>query len=143
MIVVRDENRPRTKIGGIYRFSPGTTNEEIIESILRDFCLKLYRLLEEYYDPDSGLNSLCTYEIFNQRWGIPDPGDVSHNGEKIYQEIPTNRCARLVNEVGDGKHYDRDTIARMFDSGEFPSVTIWKGYHQGRDEIHVTYSIGR
>ena len=38
---------------------------------------------------------------------------------------------------------DEETFSRMFDGGEFPLVPVWKGYHEGRNEIHVTYSISR
>lgn len=144
MILIRKEDRPRRrKIGGVFTFPPSTPDEAIIEHILRDFSLKLLGILKEYYDPAVGCSSLCTYEIFDKRWGIDDPGDVSSEGEKIYQEIPSDRCTRYVMDLPGGNQYTRETIRRSFDRGEFPSITIWKGYHKGRDEIHVTYSIGR
>lgn len=51
----------RNKIGGIYRFPSNTSNEYIIDHVLKDFSLKCAKLIEEYYDPEVGLSSLCTY----------------------------------------------------------------------------------
>lgn len=135
-------NKP-DKIGGIYRFQPGTTDEQIIEHILRDFSIKLLGILKDYYDPKVGCSSLCTYEIFKKRWSLEDPGDVSSNGEEIYSEIPSDYCADFIRQLPGGERYSEETIRRSFSGGEFPIVKIWKGYHQGKDEIHVTYHICR
>ena len=144
MIVLR--NRGPIKIGGIYRFDKGTSDEMIIEHILKDFSLKLCKIFDEYYDPSSGCSSLCTYTIFQNRYGLEDPGDVtSDHGEEIYSEIPGDRCARYINEFAarSGRNYDSETVKNSFGRGEFPIVKIYKGYHEGLGEIHVTYSISR
>ena len=36
-----------------------------------------------------------------------------------------------------------DEVKRSFSGGEFPILKIWKGYHEGRNEIHATYAIMR
>lgn len=66
-----------TVIGGLYRFDKNVTDEAIIDSILHDFSLKCATLIKEYYNPESGLSSLCTYDVFINRWGIDNPGDVT------------------------------------------------------------------
>lgn len=133
----------RKKIGGIYRFPSGTTNEQIIEHVLHDFGLKLFRILEDYYDPKIGCSSLCTYKIFRKRWEIVDPGDVSSNGDLIYNEIPSSQVTEIIQSFPGGDKYDEETVRRSFGGGEFPIIKIWKGYHPGRQEIHVTYQILR
>ena len=131
-------------IGGIYRFNVNVTNDEIIETVLRDFSLKCANLIKDYYRPEVGLSSLCTYEIFTNRWSIDNPGDITakEDAEKIYGEIPSDICAQYISEI-EGINMSIDDIKRMFDGGEFPLIQIWKGYHKGRDEIHVTYVISR
>ena len=131
------------KVGGIYRFQPGTTDEQIVEHILRDFSIKLLGILKDYYDPKVGCSSLCTYEIFRKRWSIEDPGDVSSDGEVIYSEIPSDYCTKFIRQLPGGERYSEETIRRSFSGGEFPLIKIWKGYHPGRNEIHVTYHICR
>ena len=130
------------KIGGIYRFAPDTKDQDIIEHILHDFCLKLYGIMKLYYSPKVGCSSLCTYEIFKKWWEIEDPGDVSHDGEEIYSEIPSDWCAAEIENISGGT-ITKDEVKRSFSGGEFPILKIWKGYHEGRDEIHATYAIMR
>lgn len=144
MILLRKENKPkRQKIGGLFCFPEGTSDEVIIEHILKDFSLKLLGIIRDYYDPAIGCQCLCTYEIFNKRWAIDDPGDVSSDGEEIYSEIPSDKCARYIRGFHGGEKYTDDVIRRAFGGGEFPIVKIWKGYHKGLNEIHATYSIMR
>lgn len=133
-----------TVIGGLYKFDKNVTDETIIDSILHDFSLKCATLIKEYYNPESGLSSLSTYDVFINRWGIDNPGDVTAGKDaiKIYSEIPSDLCAQYISEI-EGVNISIENIKRMFDDGEFPLINIWKGYHQGRDEIHVTYTICR
>ena len=134
----------RKKISGIYRFPNGTEDKIIIDHIIHDFALKLFRILEDYYDPKIGCSSLCTYDIFRKRWAIPDPGDVSQNGEEIYSEIPSSEVVRIIhNEFPGGSKYTEKEITSSFSGGEFPILTIWKGYHEGLDQIHATFDISR
>ena len=129
-------------IGGLFKFNKETTDEEIIDTILRDFTTKCASVIKDTAAPNCGLNSLYTYDLFFQRYGVPNGGDVST--EKIYSEIPSDRCAELFAEMfPDLNYFSEDEFKKMFDSGEFPVIQIWKGYHKGRDEIHVTYSITR
>ena len=140
MLILRNK-KPIRKIGGIYCFKANTSDETIIEHILHDFALKLYGIMKEYYDPRVGCSSLCTYEIFDKRWGLDDPGDVSSTGQEIYSEIPSEKVAGYIRELD--PNFSEETVRRSFDGGEFPIIKIWKGYHEGRNEIHVTYHICR
>ena len=142
MVIVREKFFSEHKIGGIFRFPPETTNQEIIDHILSDFALKLYGIMKLYQDPKIGCSSLCTYDVFRKFWEIDDPGDVSHDGEEIYSEIPSDLIAKKIEELSNGK-IGKEEIRSSFGGGEFPIVKIWKGYHEGRDEIHATYNIMR
>ncbi len=126
-------------ISGIFRFPPDTTNQEIIDHILSDFALKLYGIMKYYADPKIGCSSLSTYDIFRNFWGI---NDVLHDGEEIYSEIPSDIIAKKVEELSNGR-ITRGDVKESFGGGEFPIVKIWKDYHKGKDEIHVTYDIMR
>jgi hypothetical protein len=95
-----------------------------------------------YQDPKIGCSSLCTYDIFRKFWEIDDPGDVSHDGEEIYSEIPSDLIAKKIEELSNGK-ITKEEVDYSFGGGEFPIVKIWKGYHEGRNEIHATYNIMR
>ena len=64
------------------------------------------------------------------------------DAEQIYSEIPSDLCAQYISEI-DGVDMSIEDIKRMFDGGEFPLIQIWRGYHEGRDETHVTYVITR
>lgn len=129
-------------IGGIYSFKPDTTDEEIINHVLDDFALKCANLLKDFVDPDD-MESISTYELFTNRYGITNPGDVSaKSDEPMYQEIPSEKCAKLINKHLN-KKLPEEKIRKMFGTGEFPSVAIWKGYHPGLNEIHVTMTISR
>jgi len=132
-----------TIIGGLFTFNKETTDDEIIDTILRDFVTKCAGIIRDTYAPNCALHSLYTYDLFKQRYGVENGGDVST--EKMYQEIPSERCEELFSEMFPdlAKVFSAEEFRRMFDNGEFPSITIWKGYHQGRDEIHVTYHISR
>lgn len=135
-------NTYKKVIGGIYKFKPDITDEEIINHVLDDFSLKCANLLKDFVSPDD-INTLCTYDLFVNRYGIDNPGDVSVNEEKpIYQEIPSEECAKLINKHLD-KKLPENKIRSMFGGGEFPVVSIWKGHHQALDEIHVTMTISR
>lgn len=131
-------------IGGIYKFDTNASNEEIIETVLRDFSLKCANIIKDYYNPKVGLSSLCTYEIFANRWSIDNPGDVTakSDAEQIYSDIPSDLCAQYISEI-DGIGMSIEDIKRMFAGGEFPLIQIWRGYNDGRDETHVTYVISR
>lgn len=126
-------------ISGIFRFPPGTANHEIIDHILSDFALKLYGIMKLYKSPKIGCSSLSTYDIFRNFWGI---NDVLHDGEEIYSEIPSDIIAKKVEELSNGR-ITRGDVKESFGGGEFPIVKIWKDYHKGKDEIHVTYDIMR
>lgn len=130
-------------IGGLFTFNKETTDEEIIDTILRDFVTKCAGIIRDTYAPNCALSSLYTYDLFFQRYGVDNSGDVTT--EKIYQEIPGDKCEEIYEqEFPDlAKIFSSKDFRKMFDNGEFPSISIWKGYHEGRDEIHVTYSIGR
>lgn len=134
----------KTVIGGLFVFNKETTDEEIIDSILRDFSLKCATLIKEFEAPNCGLQTLTTYDLFYNRWGINNPGDVtsSEDVENIYHEIPGDICSKMISEV-DGVYMSEDEIRSMFGGGEFPLINIWKAYHDGRDQIHVTYTISR
>ena len=82
--------------------------------------------------------------MFLNRWGIDNPGDVTaaKDAKQIYQEIPSDKCAKIISEI-DGIYMDENEIKDMFGRGEFPLIGIWKGHHQAKDEIHVTYTISR
>ena len=139
-----NEAPPRIKkvIGGIYKFRPDITDEDIISHVLDDFSLKCANLLKDFVSPDD-MNTLCTYDLFTNRYGIDNPGDVSASTEEpIYNEIPSDKCAKLINKHLD-KKLPEESIKRMFGSGEFPLVAIWKGYHKALDEVHVTLTISR
>ena len=129
-------------IGGLFVFNKETTDEEIIDTILRDFTTKCASIIRDTAAPNCGLHSLYTYDLFFQRYGVDNGGDVST--EEIYSEIPSDRCSELfVDMFPDLNYFQASDFKKMFDDGEFPIITIWKGYHKGRDEIHVTYSITR
>lgn len=142
MKIIRQKFFSDHKIGGIYKFPPTTSDQAIIDHILSDFALKLYGILKYYAKPKIGCSSLCTYSIFNNFWGIEDPGDVSHDGEEIYSEIPGDIVSGMVEKLSGGR-IKKEDVRGSFGGGEFPLVKIWKGYHEGRDEIHVTYNIMR
>lgn len=130
-------------IGGLFTFNKETTNEEIIDTVLRDFVTKCAGIIRDSAAPNCSLHSLYSYDLFFQRYGVDNGGDVST--EEIYSEIPSERCEEIyAKEFPDlAKIFSADEFRTMFDDGEFPIVKIWKGYHEGRDEIHVTYSITR
>ena len=142
MVIVREKFFSEHKIGGIFRFPPETTNQEIIDHILSDFALKLYGIMKLYQDPKIGCSSLCTYDVFRKFWEIDDPGDVSHDGEEIYSEIPSDLIAKKIEGLSNRK-IGKEEIRSSFGGGEFPIVKIWKRYHEGRDEIYATYNIMR
>ena len=144
MINEAPANRYETVVGGIYKFDTDTSNDEIIDTILRDFSLKCANIIKDYYRPEVGLSSLCTYDIFLKRFGIDNLGDVTakRDAEQIYSEIPSDLCAQYISEI-EGVDMTIDDIKRMFDGGEFPLIQIWRGHHEGRDETHVTYVISR
>ena len=130
-------------IGGLFRFNKETTDEEIIDTILRDFVTKCAGIIRDTAAPNCALNSLYTYDLFYQRYGVDNGGDVST--EQIYQEIPADECEKIYKEEFPDLEniFSIKDFRDMFDGGEFPLITIWKGYHEGRDEIHVTYHISR
>ena len=142
MILIREKFFSEHKIGGVYRFPHETTNQEIIDHMLSDFALKLYGIMKLYQDPKIGCSSLCTYNVFRKFWEIDDPGDVSHDREEIYSEIPSDLIAKKIEELSGGK-ITKEEVRSSFSGGEFPVVKIWKGYHEGRNEIHATYNIMR
>ena len=133
----------KTIIGGLFTFNKETTDEEIIDTILRDFVTKCAGIIRDTAAPNCALHSLYTYDLFAQRYGVDNGGDSST--EKIYQEIPSDECCEIyAKEFPDlEKIFSKEDFRKMFDTGEFPSITIWKGFHEGRDEIHVTYHISR
>lgn len=133
----------KTIIGGLFKFNKETTDEEIVDTILRDFVTKCASIIRDTYAPNCALHSLYTYDLFYQRYGIPNRGDVST--EKIYQNIPSVECQAIFSEMFPNLEqiFSEDEFRQMFDSGEFPSIAIWKGYHEGKEEIHVTYHISR
>lgn len=128
-------------IGGLFRFQPDISDEEIIDTVLRDFTTKLASIIRDTYNPEISLSSLYTYDLFFQKFAVDNGGDVST--ERIYQEIPSETCYSLLVEMFPELEINKETFTGMFDGGEFPLVSIWKGYHEGRNEIHVTYSISR
>ena len=128
-------------VGGLLVFKPDTTDEEIIDTVLRDFTTKLASIVKDTYNPTVTLTSLYTYDLFAQKFSVDNGGDVST--EELYSEIPSKECYSLFTEMFPDIKIDEETFSRMFDGGEFPLVRIWKGYHEGRNEIHVTYSISR
>lgn len=130
-------------IGGLFVFNKETTDDEIIDTLLRDFVTKCAGIIRDTAAPNCGLHSLYTYDLFFQRYGVDNGGDIST--EQIYQEIPGDKCEEIYSsEFPDlAKIFSAEEFRKMFDDGEFPSITIWKGYHEGRDEIHATYSISR
>lgn len=130
-------------IGGLFTFNKETTDDEIIDTILRDFVTKCAGIIRDTAAPNCALHSLYTYDLFFQRYGVTNQGDVSN--EEIFSDIPGDRCQDIyIKEFPDlAKVFSADEFRTMFDDGEFPAVQIWKGYHKGRDEIHVTYSITR
>lgn len=144
MIHEAPANKYTKVVGGMFVFNKETTDEEIIDSILRDFSLKCATLIKEFEAPNCGLQTLTTYDLFLNRWAIDNPGDVTadKNAEQIYQEIPSDKCAKLISEV-DGVNMSENEIKDMFGRGEFPLISIWKGHHEALDEIHVTYVISR
>ena len=131
-------------IGGMFVFNNETTDEEIIDSILRDFSLKCATLIKEFEAPNCGLQTLTTYDLFLNRWAIDNPGDVTaaEDAEQIYQEIPSDRCAKMISEI-EGVYMSEDEIKDMFGRGEFPLICIWKGHHKALNETNVTYTISR
>ena len=136
-------------IGGIIVFNKETTNEEIIDTIINDFCIKCVSIIKDSYAPNCSLNSLCTYELFNNRYAIDNPGDVtaSKDAEEIYSEIPSEKCSEIIlKKLKETEGYEVlsiEEIKSMFGGGEFPLIKIWKGYHEGTDKINVTYIITR
>ena len=144
MINEAPADRYNKVVGGLFVFNKETTDEEIIDSILRDFSVKCATLIKEFEAPNCGLQTLTTYDLFLNRWGIDNPGDVTavKDAKQIYQEIPSDKCAKIISEI-DGVYMDENEIKDMFGRGEFPIIGIWKGYHQAKDEIHVTYTISR
>jgi len=136
----------KTIIGGLFTFNKETTDEEIIDTILRDFVTKCAGIIRDTASPNCALHSLYTYytyDLFAQRYGVDNGGDIST--EKIYQEIPSDECCEIyAKEFPDLEQiFSKEDFRKMFYDGEFPSITIWKGFHEGRDEIHVTYHISR
>ena len=131
-------------VGGIFVFNKETTDEEIIDSILRDFSLKCATLIREFEAPNCGLQTLTTYDLFLNRWGIDNPGDITaaKDAKQIYQEIPSDKCAKIISKMEDIT-LSEEEIKSMFGNGEFPLIGIWKEHHQAKDEIHVTYTISR
>ena len=128
-------------VGGLLKFPADVNDEEIIDTVLRDFTTKLASIIRDTYKPEISLSSLYTYDLFAQKFAVDNGGDVST--ERIYQEIPSKECYSLLVEMFPEFEIDEETFSRMFDGGEFPLVSVWKGYHEGRNEIHVTYSISR
>ena len=125
-------------IGGLYRFPPSTSNQEIIDHILSDFALKLYGILKFYADPKIGCHSLDTYQIFDNFWKIDD--GENKEGKEIYSEIPSQIIASKIEELSGGEIKEED-VTSCFGGGEFPIVKIWK--EDNGDEIHATYDIMR
>lgn len=128
-------------VGGLLTFPSDVDNDVIIDTVLKDFTTKLASIIRDTYNPKVTLTSLYTYDLFAQKFCVDNAGDVSN--ERIYQEIPSEECYLLLNEMFPDLEIDEETFNRMFDGGEFPLVSIWKGYHEGRKETHVTYSISR
>ena len=128
-------------ISGLFTFPADVNDETIIDTVLRDFTTKLASIIKDTYNPAISLSSLYTYDLFSQKFAVDNGGDVST--ERIYQEIPSEECFSLLIEMFPDIEIDEETFSRMFDGGEFPLVSIWKGYHKGRNETHVTYSISR
>ena len=130
-------------VGGLFSFNKETTDSEIIETILRDFVRKCVGIIRDTAAPNCGLNSLYIYKQFFQRYGVDNAGDCSL--EEIYRAIPTKECQKIYKKEYPklAKIFSPEDFAKMFQRGEFPSITIWKGYHEGLEEIHVTYSISR
>jgi len=128
-------------VGGLLKFPTDVNDEVIIDTVLRDFTTKLASIIRDTYNPSVTLTSLYTYDLFAQKFGVDNQGDVSN--EEIYSEIPSKECYSFFTEMFPDLKIDEETFDRMFDGGEFPIVKIWKGYHQGRNETHVTYSITR
>jgi len=133
----------KTIIGGLFRFNKETTDGEIINTILRDFVTKCAGIIRDTYAVNCALNSLYTYALFDKRYGINNGFDVST--EKMYQDIPSEECYVLFDEMFPdlSQIVSLDEFRGLFGNGEFPLITIWKGYHKGLDEIHVTYHISR
>ena len=125
-------------VGGLYRFPPSTTDQEIIDHILSDFALKLYGILKFYQDPKIGCHSLDTYQIFDNFWKIDDR--ENKEGEEIYNEIPSQIIASKIEELSGGE-LKGEEVRGCFGGGEFPIVKIWK--EDNGDEIHATYDIMR
>ena len=121
-------------IGGLYRFPATSSNQEIVEAVLKDFCIKLGYILREYWIP---CKSLDTYEIFKKRWEI---NNSVGEGEEIYSEIPSDFCASWIQRVF---KIPPEITKKSFGEGEFPLIIITKKYHPGRDELHITYKISR
>lgn len=129
-------------IGGLFTFNKETTDEEIIDTILNDFVAKCAGIIRDTAAPNCALSSLYTYDLFFQRYGVDNGGDISN--ERIYSEIPSEECAdRFEKNYPDLNYFSKEDFRKMFDAGEFPLIRIWKGYHEGRDEIHATYTISR
>ena len=61
--------------------------------------------------------------------------------EEIYSEIPSDLIAKKIEELSGGK-ITKEEVDYSFGGGEFP-MKIWKGYHEGKREIHATYDIMR
>ena len=140
MILIRQKFFSEHKIGGMFRFPPKTTNQEIIDHILSDFALKLYGIMKLYQDPKIGCSSLCTYDVFRKFWEIDD--GENKEGEEIYSGIPSQIISSKIEELLGGEIKGED-VTSCFGGGEFPIVKIWKSYHEGRNEIHATYDIMR
>ena len=140
MILIRSKFFSEHKIGGMFRFPPETTDQEVIDHILSDFALKLYGIMKLYQNPKIGCSSLCTYDVFRKFWKIDDW--ENKEGEEIYNEIPSQIISSKIEELSEGE-IKGEEVSSCFGGGEFPIVTIWKGYHEGRDEIHATYDIMR
>lgn len=138
MILIRSKFFSEHRIGGVYSFPPSTTDQTIIEHILSDFALKLYGIMKLYADPKIGCQSLSTYQIFDNFWGIDSDREIE--GEEIYSEIPSDIIAAKISELSGGK-ISEEEAKHGFGGGEFPIVKIWK--NEDKDGINATYDIMR
>jgi len=136
---------PDNIVGGIFYFKRGTSDKEIINVVLNDFCLKLYNILKCYYKPSISCSSLCLYEIFNKWWGIEDRYGYDDSDEvEIYSSIPSEICGKRIEKLSKGE-ISQEEVEGAFSFCEFPIITIKKEKLMNKEQMDfgVFYSLAR
>lgn len=136
---------PDNIVGGIFYFKRGTSDEEIINTVLNDFCLKLYNILKCYYKPSISCSSLCLYEIFNKWWGIEDRYGCDDDDEvEIYSKIPSEICGKRIEKLSNGE-ISQVEVEGAFSFCEFPIITIKKEKLRNKEQMDfgVFYTLAR